>query len=178
MIRIDHNFYLSSYNLDDASRLAETINDFEISKNTLTIPFPYELKDAEWFLQYCETHKQSNQPIKNWALRNKHGQVCGSIARHYKYGSNSHKDEIGYWLMRPLWGQGLMTKVVRAFSNHCFESEGLTRLEAPIFDHNKASGKVLEKAGFTLEGRLAKAYLKDDVFLDGLLYAKTCDRAV
>jgi RimJ/RimL family protein N-acetyltransferase len=38
---------------------------------------------------------------------------------------------------------------------------------------NPASGRVLEKAGFVLEGRLRKNVIKDGQILDSLLYAKT-----
>jgi RimJ/RimL family protein N-acetyltransferase len=38
---------------------------------------------------------------------------------------------------------------------------------------NPASARVLEKAGFVLEGRLQKNVVKDGQILDSLLYAKT-----
>ena len=172
MIAINTAYYLDRFVIGDETRLIEIINDAEIAKNTLTIPHPYTADDAQWWIQQCELQTNSNQPQKNWAIRNQHGELCGGIGRHYKYGLNSHKDEIGYWLMRNLWGQGIMTKVVGAFSNYCFSELNLIRLEAPVFDFNTASGRILEKNGFVLEGRLAKAYLKDDKTYDALLYAK------
>jgi RimJ/RimL family protein N-acetyltransferase len=42
-----------------------------------------------------------------------------------------------------------------------------------VFANNPASARVLEKAGFTLEGRLKNNVLKDGELLDSLLYART-----
>jgi len=172
MITINQKFYLDKPVSDDAERLADTINDVEIARNTLTIPFPYSIEDAKWWLSRCEEQHKPDLPQRNWAIRNAEGLLCGNISRHFKYGMNSHKDEIGYWLTRSLWGQGLMTEVIGTFADYSFQDEKLKRLEAPIFEFNKGSARVLEKNGFELEGRLRKAYFKDGTYYDSLLYAK------
>ncbi|MBP9152543.1 MAG: GNAT family N-acetyltransferase [Flavobacteriales bacterium] len=172
MIAINNRFVLTKFVLEDEVRLMEAISDVEIARNTLTIPFPYSEKDARWWLEQCELQNSNDKPQRNWAIRNTEGLVCGSISRHFKYGLNSHKDEIGYWLMRPLWGQGLMTQVIAKFVEHCFQDENLKRLEAPVFEFNKGSARVLEKNGFELEGRMRKAYFKQGAYYDSLLYAK------
>ncbi|GEM_PF-6056560 len=47
-----------------------------------------------------------------------------------------------------------------------------TRTTPPsYFQGNEASCRVLEKAGFTLEGRLRKSVTKDGVTIDSFLYA-------
>ncbi|MFT4595573.1 MAG: RimJ/RimL family protein N-acetyltransferase [Bacteroidia bacterium] len=176
MIRINETYYLSAYTLDDVERLSTVISDPEIARNTLTIPYPYSLDEAKKWLTELETRKQAGGAQCLWAIRNDKHQVCGAINRHQKYRPNSHKDEIGYWLMRPLWGQGLMTKVVNIFSQYCFDNFDLARLEAPVFDFNKGSARVLEKSGYQLEGVIRKAIRKDGVFYDSLLYAKIADQ--
>ena len=40
-----------------------------------------------------------------------------------------------------------------------------------VFAWNPASARVLEKAGYVLEGRLRSAVIKDGRTTDGLLYA-------
>jgi len=49
----------------------------------------------------------------------------------------------------------------------------LRRIAAEVFINNPASARVLEKAGFVLEGRLKNYVIKDGELLDSLLYAKT-----
>jgi ribosomal-protein-alanine N-acetyltransferase len=59
-----------------------------------------------------------------------------------------------------------MSEAVPAFANYCFETFQLRRLYAKPFGNNPASARVLEKAGFVLEGRLRKNVIKDGKILD------------
>ena len=66
---------------------------------------------------------------------------------------------LGYWMGAPYAGRGLMTDAVRAALHFAFSTLRLNRLEAACLPTNAASQRVLEKAGFTREGR-ARRYLK------------------
>ncbi|HEX5999214.1 MAG TPA: GNAT family protein [Hyphomicrobiaceae bacterium] len=68
---------------------------------------------------------------------------------------------IGYWIGAPYAGRGLMTDAVRAVTHYAFASLRLNRLEAACLPNNAASMRVLQNAGFQLEGR-ARQYLKID----------------
>jgi RimJ/RimL family protein N-acetyltransferase len=80
---------------------------------------------------------------------------------------------VGYWLGEKFWGRGIMTEVVTAVTDFCFDNFPFRRISAEVFANNPASARVLEKAGFTLEGRLKNHILKDGEVLDSLLYART-----
>jgi ribosomal-protein-alanine N-acetyltransferase len=78
---------------------------------------------------------------------------------------------IGYWIGAPYAGRGLMTDAVRSVVQFAFSTLRLHRLEAACLPTNAASMRVLEKAGFRLEGR-ARQYLKiDGRWQDHSLYA-------
>jgi ribosomal-protein-alanine N-acetyltransferase len=78
---------------------------------------------------------------------------------------------IGYWIGAPYAGRGLMTDAVRSVAPFAFSTLRLHRLEAACLPTNAASMRVLEKAGFHLEGR-ARQYLKiDGRWQDHNLYA-------
>jgi [ribosomal protein S5]-alanine N-acetyltransferase len=78
---------------------------------------------------------------------------------------------IGYWIGAPYAGRGLMTEAARAVAPFAFTSLRLHRLEAACLPTNTASMRVLEKAGFRLEG-MARQYLKiDGRWQDHNLYA-------
>jgi ribosomal-protein-alanine N-acetyltransferase len=79
--------------------------------------------------------------------------------------------EIGYWLAEPYWGRGIMTEAVRAIAEYGFTTFEIARIEADVFARNVASARVLEKAGFTLEGVLRNRITKDGGTMDALLYA-------
>jgi len=78
--------------------------------------------------------------------------------------------EIGYWLGEPFWGRGIATEALRAMTEYAFAHFDICRLEAGVFGWNPASARVLEKAGYTLEGRARNAVVKDGRTTDRLLY--------
>ncbi len=78
--------------------------------------------------------------------------------------------EIGYWLGEEHWGRGIATEAVAAVTRHAVERFGLTRIFALPFAWNPASCRVLEKAGYVLEGRLRRSAVKDGLIVDQLLY--------
>lgn len=56
--------------------------------------------------------------------------------------------EIGYWVGKPYWGQGLVPEAVKAVAAHTFNKLGKNRLWACCFTDNHRSQRVLEKCGF------------------------------
>ena len=61
--------------------------------------------------------------------------------------------EIGYWIGRPYWGQGICTEAMRVVVDYCFNVKGFSVLWGDYFPHNPASGRVMEKLGFRDTGR-------------------------
>ena len=60
--------------------------------------------------------------------------------------------EVGYWVARPYWNQGICTEALRLVVDHCFREKGFTALWGDFFTDNPASGRVMEKCGFTPTG--------------------------
>ncbi len=56
--------------------------------------------------------------------------------------------ELGYWLGKPFWGQGLMPEAVSEILRHAFEDIGMTRVWVGYYEGNTKSKRVLEKCGF------------------------------
>ena len=56
--------------------------------------------------------------------------------------------ELGYWLGKPFWGQGLMPEAAREMLRHAFEDLGMTRVWCGYYDGNTKSKRVQEKCGF------------------------------
>jgi ribosomal-protein-alanine N-acetyltransferase len=84
---------------------------------------------------------------------------------------------LGYWIGRPFAGRGHGTEAVRAMVGHAFDDLNLHRVEAACVPDNLASRRVLEKAGFALEGQ-ARAYLKiNGAWADHLLFGVVNDGA-
>src|SRR5262245_42514186 len=100
---------------DDAKAIAALANDRRIAENTLRIPHPYGLADAESFIAIANTAGEHTFLITRDA------DVLGTcgIARR-----NGEEPEIGYWLGVPFWGQGYATEAARALIDHAFGDLG------------------------------------------------------
>ena len=65
-----------------------------------------------------------------------------------------------------------MTRAIAGMTDWYFQNLPITRIYALVFDYNQPSARVLEKCGYTLEGRLKKAAIKEGKVIDELLYAR------
>ena len=158
---------IRSYLASDAESLAKYANNRKIWQNLRDgFPHPYSIDNAREFI-----HKATRmKPETMFAICVSHEAAVG-------IGFTLHTDverisaEIGYWLGEPFWGRGIMTEALEAVTRYAIREHQLTRVYAVPYDTNKASFRVLEKAGFKLEGRMKKSALKDGKILDQLLYA-------
>ncbi|MEQ1440435.1 GNAT family N-acetyltransferase [Fontimonas sp. SYSU GA230001] len=60
--------------------------------------------------------------------------------------------DLGWWIWRAYWNQGLATEAAWAVYRHAFDRGGLDRLYAVIDPDNGASRRVAEKLGMRLHG--------------------------
>ena len=56
--------------------------------------------------------------------------------------------EIGYWIGKPHWGQGLIPEAVEALLSRCFNDLYLDAVWCGYYDGNIKSKRVCEKSGF------------------------------
>ena len=160
---------IRDYRLSDADSLAKHANSRKIWLGLRdAFPHPYTIKDAKNFLQ----GSISGLPRLHFCI-DINEEAVGGIGLRPGEDVHRHTAEFGYWLAEKFWGQGIMSEVVPAFVDYCFKEFSLNRIFAMPHSNNPASARVLEKAGFTFEGRLRKNVIKDGQILDSLVYAKT-----
>ena len=85
---------------------------------------------------------------------------------------HEHQATIGYCLSKKFRGKGITTKAVKLVTDYAFKKYKLKRIEGWCRTFNKASARVLEKAGYKLEGILRKNKFKDGEYLDDMVWAK------
>ncbi len=158
-----------SWRATDVERLPNHANNRNLWLNLRDrFPHPYTPDDAVRWIE----HVVQTQPETDFAI-DVGGEPVGGI------GVVLHEDvercnaEIGYWLGERYWGRGIASAALQAFTAYAFDAFGLTRIYALPFAHNRASARVLEKAGYRFEGTLRRSAIKDGVVLDQLLYAMT-----
>ena len=56
--------------------------------------------------------------------------------------------ELGYWLGKPFWGQGIMPEAAKEMLRHAFEDIGMQKVWCGYYEGNTKSKRVQEKVGF------------------------------
>jgi RimJ/RimL family protein N-acetyltransferase len=168
-MRIDlGEWQVRSYKLSDLKSLVKYANNENVSMYlTDRFPHPYRAKDARRWLDYVTMH----EPETNFAIASKH-EVIGGIGFELKRDIYRLSAEIGYWLGEPYWGRGITTEAVKAVTDFAFDTFGLERVYAGVFESNPSSARVLEKAGYIQEGRFRRAVIKEGKIMDLLIYAR------
>ena len=131
-------------------------------------PHPYTKDDARRWLD-CVI---GLQPVTNFAISVK-DEAVGGIGFSIQTDVGFRSAEIGYWLGEEFWGRGIATDALVAVTEYAFANYDLSRVYAHVFEWNGASARVLEKAGYNLEGRMIKSVTKDGKTIDQLMYART-----
>ena len=84
------------------------------------------------------------------------GEPVGCIGYLVKGQSNieiaENDAEVGYWIARPYWNQGICTEALRWMTDVCFKEKHFRTLWGDCFVDNPASGRVMQKCGFVETG--------------------------
>jgi ribosomal-protein-alanine N-acetyltransferase len=153
----------------DVEALCRHANDRAVWRGLLDrFPNPYTAVDAERWISL--NHATLTAP-QNFAIE-LDGEAIGGVGFDQRSDVFAGTAEIGYWLARAYWGRGLATAAARFIADYAFGNLPVVRLQAGVFANNPASVRVLEKAGFSFEGRLRNAVTKDGETLDLLMYAR------
>ena len=61
--------------------------------------------------------------------------------------------EMGFWVGKPFWGQGIMPEAVKEMLRHAFEDLGMQKVWVGYYEGNTKSKRVQEKCGFRYYGK-------------------------
>ena len=162
------DFKLENWKLDHVNDLVKYGNNKLIADNLRnSFPQPYTLKDGEEFINYCLSNSQNNI-FKAIVVNNV---AVGSISISKQEDIYCKSAELGYWLAEDFWNQGIMTESIKLITKIAFRDLDIVRIYAEPFVFNKASRKVLEKAGFNLEAILKNSIYKNGSISDSCIYS-------
>ncbi len=163
------DFILREWRREDAADVARYADNEKIARNLRDVfPHPYALADAQGFLDICIA---GDLEMSLFRAIEVDGRATGSIA--LCRGSDVYQKtaELGYWLAEDYWGRGIMTQAVRQLCREGFSRWDIQRIHAEPFAHNAGSRRVLEKAGFSLEGVMRRGVFKRGQVCDFCMYA-------
>jgi RimJ/RimL family protein N-acetyltransferase len=156
-----------SWHPSDVDSLTVHANNRNVANNLRDrFPSPYTRRDGREFIKMARRMK----PESFFAIA-VDGAAVGGIGFVPGHDVERVSSEIGYWLGEAFWGRGIVTDALIAVTRYAIDTHGFTRLFALPFAHNQASCRVLEKAGYVLEGRLRNSAIKEGKLVDQLQYA-------
>jgi ribosomal-protein-alanine N-acetyltransferase len=165
------DFILRPIELSDAKAYLKIMQDKESRKGFMSTP--KNLKEVKEEIKESIS-KSKSKPVKGekYAIEIE-GEFAGSVGiGHLNNKFHEHYGNIGYALDRKFRGKGITSKALKILVKYWFKKYKLKRIEGTCRTFNKASAKVLEKAGFKLEGILKKNKFKDGKYLDDMIWAK------
>ena len=143
--------------MGDRDAIVGIVGDWKVARRLARVPHPYNMADAEIFIKQVVPHEWV------WAITKRGANdMIGAVGLTPEDGGRTA--ELGYWLSPEHWGRGIATEAAKAALNFGFDTLFLPHLTSGYFDENPASGRVLEKLGFTVTGhrtRNCRALNKD-----------------
>jgi [ribosomal protein S5]-alanine N-acetyltransferase len=161
MILKSHNFILRPAKKSDLQSWFRNYQDKDTARNFMSIP--KNLKEAE--KELFEKNKDSEGFVIDV-----NGEAVGGIGVHDIV--KGHKATMSFWIAKKCRGKGVMTKAVNLVTKYFFRKYKLKRIDGNVRTFNKASARVMEKAGYKLEGILRKNKLKNGKFMNDMVFAK------
>ncbi|MCX6825824.1 MAG: GNAT family protein [candidate division Zixibacteria bacterium] len=152
----------------DAYPLYLNAKDKEISRYTF-LPRPYTLEGAYDFIRKNHIMRRKGRIIPLGIEWRENGQIIGMISLMGIDHKNKNA-ELGYWLGKKYWGKGIMKEAICLILRYGFRELKLVRIYAHVMHPNMTSASLLERIGFTFEGRRRKVLLHRRKWMDYLCY--------
>lgn len=124
-------------------------------------------EQLEWYAELERTHSGLW-----WAIIfSETNEFCGAIG--YNNLSREHKKaELGFWLLPPFWGKGIIQEALEPVLEYAFQNLKLHRIEAFVETENINSQKTLQKQHFRQEGIMRDSEFKNGRFISVAIFSK------
>jgi ribosomal-protein-alanine N-acetyltransferase len=120
-----------------------------------------------------------SKPVRDggfhWAIHDKTGELTrspgtaiGMISA--RPSEQPGRGDVGYWLGKPYWGQGVMSEALTAVLDFSFYDLDHVKMEAEIFTTNDRSMRLVEGLGMQREGTLRSSRFKRGQWVDCHIY--------
>ena len=153
---------------DDLAFLSEVVSD-ESTRRFTRIPEPPPAGFAQtWFGAYQAGRTDGTRE----AFVVVEGGTAVGLALAPSIDREAATAELGYLVAAEARGRGVATTALRLLSEWAFEELGLIRLELRIGTENVASQTVARRAGYTLEGTLRSAHVKQGLREDTQIWSR------
>ncbi|QUH26876.1 GNAT family N-acetyltransferase [Serpentinicella alkaliphila] len=165
-----NNFYFKKLEISDCIEIHKYASDIDVSRfigwnlmNNLdeTQEYVKEMIRRE----VAGTHMYASIVLKSTK------EIIGN-AMVFNFDFMAKHAEIGYVFHKDFWGNSYGTETVGIMTNYLFESLKLHKVHSHVVSGNIGSIRIMEKNGFSLEGRIRDYHFIENVYYDRLCFGK------
>ena len=138
----------------DVDSIFALFADWQVVRFLSAPPWPYRLDDARDFI--ATSLDPANENAETGFAITQNQALIGGIGWRMRAAGHLQREagpNIGYWLGRSHWGQGLMTEALRAMVEFVFETTLTAAVYSGAFAENVPSLRVQAKVGFREDGQ-------------------------
>ncbi len=161
MIRVDESIVLRLLGPSDAGRIFAALDTYRADMR-IWLPFVDTTFDASDSLKYIRFVESSGEKV--FAIE-AGGEFCG-LAGFRDTDESAGQTEIGYWLIPPFRGRGIMRRCVRVLCGCAFDTMGVKRVIIKCAVGNRKSAAVPLSLGFEMRGIEPRGELLSDGWTD------------
>lgn len=155
------NLLIKKPNKNDISSLVEELNNWNISKWLVEVPYPYLFNDANYWIKKTKEDEFSF----NIYLNNK---LIGGISISKKLGNT--KWELGYWIGEKYWGNKYAKEACESLIKYFFTNTSNNIIYASHMKDNMKSKKIILSLGFKEIGLGSKYSLSRQEEIEDINY--------
>ncbi len=150
---------LRDINDNDENALVDGVGLIEVARYLETVPFPYSIDDAKWFINKCkdDAKKQPREFFELAICLKEKPEILIGVIGLTKVNYFHEKGEIGYWLNQKYQRNGYMFEAVKELIRFVFDDLKLRRIDISAMKENVASNNLIKKLGFRYEGTKLKS---------------------
>lgn len=136
---------LRTWHDDDVGFLTRELANFKVTRNTGSIPHPYEKADAVAYIARLKLPVIGalHQAI---ILKRAPDKPIGGVGLYAD--PQLASCELGYWLAEAQWGQGYALEAATVMVSHASTVLNHDNIVAHYHNDNPASGRILQRLGF------------------------------
>jgi [ribosomal protein S5]-alanine N-acetyltransferase len=154
--------------LSDAASLLAFLSTEEVSR--FISPPPTTVAGFERFIEWAQRERAMGNYVCFGVVPSGFNQAVGLFQVRQMNGS-FETSEWGFAIGCSFWGTGLFVDAARAVMRFMFDTIGAQRLEARSSVQNGRGNGALQKLGAMREGILRRAFLREGVYHDQILWS-------
>ncbi len=132
---------------EDAGRLAQLLNNYNVAANLAHVSLPYTKTDTDlWLTKKIAATKPDET---GFVIVQKADIVVGMVS----FRREASDTILGYWLGEKFWGRGTMSEAVTGALKWYFTHSKADIVTSGVFHFNMASLAIQHKLGFVETGR-------------------------